>query len=117
MPSAPTLTAPPAPTLYLTNSFHLIQVSNGNGDVGGNIRLYHFIGYIFVDFGPPAVTNYVGITNLVGVGPTAWASPFDWSTNVFGNSWPVFTTEVGNGTNYSGESAPSAWIFYSHQAP
>lgn len=85
------LFAPTQPTLSLVEGY-LHQVSGEADDTEGTLNLYY---------------STDGITPYTQLGTASWAAIKDWydaGLNIAG-FWRA--TEVGNGTQYSGESAPS----------
>ncbi|GEM_PF-2231712 len=94
--SAPELAPPPPPLLDFAVG-QLTQTTTGTGNTGGEIRLY------CTEEG-----NQWTMTNV-------FATPFAWGPVLVSSNIHAFTgyaTEVGNGTNYDGESDPSEIVMW-----
>lgn len=90
----PPPTAPPAPTFISTGVGGVFnQITNGSGDADGLVRMY-------------ASYNATGPWQKVGA-DFSFSSPAIWYQFTFGPYNWAYVTEIGNGTNYVGESPPS----------
>jgi len=87
----PTLGPPPAPTLRVTDGV-VFQDATGLDDTGGQVRL---------EQSADGIDEWETWGNQPWDNPTEWGEVDEWSGNF------VRAFEIGNGTVYAGDSAPS----------
>ena len=90
-PHAPAVPAPNPPIITFVLG-DILQTTTSGADLFGSIRLY----YSVLDSGPFGFLS-----------EQEWQSDYAWSDAVTIVSGYYYATELGNGTDYDGESAPS----------